>query len=157
MNMRIVKEISDFIFIEDKPEKADAIFIGEYTGESTQTVPDPENCESDFPAAVYTNYSFKVTKVIKGDLGESLYIRRSGGTLGDTVYVNQNQIELKENCKYLIYAINGISYVKDDIQTYVVITNNCFEIDEEENIITNGTKQDDINKIQAVYDTAVNK
>ncbi len=27
MNMRIVKEISDFIFIEDKPEKADAILI----------------------------------------------------------------------------------------------------------------------------------
>ena len=27
MNMRVVKEISDFIFIEDKPEKADAILI----------------------------------------------------------------------------------------------------------------------------------
>ena len=61
--------------LEDLSRKADVIFIGRCVGRSVDF--------SEDGRLIYTDYTFQVTRVVKGGAGSEVVVRQPGGEIGD--------------------------------------------------------------------------
>ena len=144
---------------EEIQEKADLIFIGEYTGEIEIVFPEKEFQEKEYGYAdtfVHTDCTLNVLNVFKGNIGDDIIIRRAGGaTIDDTAYMSSDAPVFEKGKKYLIYACVGKPIVSDDITHYYVISHCCFEVDNAGKVNFSGVRTDDVPKLKAQYETAL--
>lgn len=148
-----------YISPEDLESKADIIFVGEYTGQSFETLPNENFINGQFMhEKIYTNYIFKPLNVVKGDTSEELLIRCAGGTIGDTKYVTNSSVpNFTEGKKYFMYVRERELLSADDKQSYIIITTNCYEVNESgELLFTSDVSEEDKAKLQEQYDKASN-
>ena len=141
---------------EELQSESDLIFIGEYTGQSRQVMPD-ENVVDDINKykKVYTDYTFKPISIGKGDMADEIFIRCAGGIADGVKYACQDTPNFEEGKRYLIYARLGSPIIPNDADCYYIITTHCFEIDESGTVDFSGVNAEDIPKLQAQYDAAV--
>ena len=141
---------------EELQSESDLIFIGEYTGQSRQVMPD-ENVVDDINKykKVYTDYTFKPISIGKGDMADEIFIRCAGGIADGVHYACQDTPNFEEGKRYLIYARLGSPIIPNDADCYYIITTHCFEIDESGTVDFSGVNAEDIPQLQAQYDAAV--
>ncbi len=133
---------------EELETEADIIFVGEYTGKSENQIIDEEY--------VVTEYEFKALSFVKGEKADTVIIKQLGGTIGDTFYMTDSDINFEAGKKYFMYARKKSPINQTDREYYQIISWHCYEIDDENNINLEAEKAEDIPKIQAVFEAAVN-
>lgn len=149
-----------YISPEDLQEKSDLIFIGKFTGQTNQLMPNATFQQEHYgfvgTTYVHTDYIFEAVNIIKGKNTESIRIRSEGGTDGNTVHINSDIPKFEEGKEYLIYASTGNPLVADDVEHYNIISTHCFEIDDSGVVdFSKVTTPEDVSKLQAQYDSAV--
>ena len=143
---------------ETLAEKADLILVGEYTGKSSQMIPDSEK-EKEMPSDVYTDYVMNVVKTVKGDIGDTVNIRMFGGEYNGLVYTRTDNTDFKPGEKYLMYLLKQTTpKTENDIECYFLISGgtNCYKIDDSGELEFRGGKSDeDASKINSLYKSKV--
>ena len=143
---------------EELQTKAELILVCEYTGKSSEMIPDESFINGAFMHHdVYTDYIFKPLSIIKGTEAEEIMIRCPGGTVNGQLYVDRSTPKFETGKKYLIYLRERDKMSADDKTSYCIITTSCFEVDDSGKLAFRGEKQEDKTKIQAQCDTALAK
>lgn len=152
----ITSAIYAYLSPEELQTKAELILVCEYTGESSETLPDESFINGAFMhREVYTDYIFKPLSIIKGTASEELTIRCPGGTVNGQLYTDRNTPNFETGKKYLVYLKERNRLSADDKLSYYIITTSCFEVDNSGKLSFKGMKQEDKTKIQALCDTAL--
>ena len=148
-----------YISPEDLQEKSDLIFVGKFTGQTNQFMPDTTFQQEHYgfvgTTYVHTDYIFEAVNIVKGENIESIRIRSEGGTDGNTVHISSDIPKFEEGKEYLIYASTGNPLVADDVKHYHIISTHCFEIDDNGAVDFSKITPEDASKLQAQYDSAV--
>lgn len=149
-----------YISPEDLQEKSDLIFIGKFTGQTNQLMPNATFQQEHYgfvgTTYVHTDYIFEAVNIIKGKNTESIRIRSEGGTDGNTVHINYDIPKFEEGKEYLIYASTGNPLVADDVEHYHIISTHCFKIDNSGNADFSSVQPNDAPKFEAQYKAAKN-
>lgn len=149
-----------YISPEDLQERSDLIFVGKFTGQTNQLMPDTTFQQEHYgfvgTTYVHTDYIFEAVNIIKGENTESIRIRIEGGTDGNTVHISSDIPKFEEGKEYLIYASTGNPLVADDVEHYHIISTHCFEIDNSGNADFSSVQPNDAPKFEAQYKAAKN-
>lgn len=143
---------------EELYEEADLIATCTFTGE-TETVYSDSTYEYKDITPVCTDLIFKTDNTLKGNADKEIRIRFVGGGKDNTFYIEssyQDQ-EFEKGQKYLIYLINGTPVKKDDNKNYALalFEDSYFKIDENNNLINEHSRKEDLQKIQEFYNSAI--
>ena len=149
-----------YISPEDLQERSDLIFVGKFTGQTNQLMPDTTFQQEHYgfvgTTYVHTDYIFEAVNIIKGENTESIRIRIEGGTDGNTVHISSDIPKFEEGKEYLIYASTGNPLVADDVEHYNIISTHCFKIDNSGNADFSSVQPNDAPKFEAQYKAAKN-
>jgi hypothetical protein len=149
-----------YISPEDLQERSDLIFVGKFTGQTNQLMPDTTFQQEHYgfvgTTYVHTDYIFEAVNIIKGENTESIRIRIEGGTDGNTVHISSDIPKFEEGKEYLIYASTGNPLVADDVEHYHIISTHCFKIDNSGNADFSSVQPNDAPKFEAQYKAAKN-
>lgn len=141
---------------DELQEMADLIFIGEFTGQTNQIIPDDE-LGKEMPDNIYTDHVMKTVDIIKGNPEDTVNVRIFGGEYNGISYSRNGNPDFKEGEKYLMYLLKqNAPKTKNDSECYFLISGNanCFEINENGEPEVEGKKEPkDAEAIKSFYNS----
>lgn len=106
---------------EEMFERADIVFIGEFTGNVTVTDVDKDYA-GFYTSEKYNDHQFRVVEMKKGETAEYVTVRLSATVYDGNVIELGSDIVFEQGKKYLMYMHEGKKMHENDVENYYLLT-----------------------------------